>query len=208
MGTKNGIKTLILFSYPPIRRRMLGTLFLLLLGWYELSPDTVYFTETGRAEFTSRVPLHTFTGESEHLTGMVDPEDKTVDFYLDLSTIKSGIGRRDRDIYRTLDVDRHPFAGFTGTITTDVDWTSPETQQVRVSGTFTLHGVSREVEIEGSINREGEALRVQAEWEINLNDYDIEPPGILFYRVNEVQEVRMDATLEAYPRNEILNPNG
>jgi polyisoprenoid-binding protein YceI len=183
-----------------------GALFLLLFpGFHDFIPDSVYYTESGKAEFTSRVPLHTFTGESEHLTGLVDPKNNEVDFYLDLSTIKSGIGRRDRDIYRTLDIEQYPFAEFTGTITSGIDWNSSELQRVAVSGTFTLHGISQNVEIEGSIRREGEALRVQAEWEINLHDYNIEPPGILFYRVNEIQEVRMNAYLDARPRDEILN---
>ncbi|CAN5348473.1 hypothetical protein BH23BAC3_BH23BAC3_14350 [soil metagenome] len=55
----------------------------------------IYFTDTGTAEFTSNVPLHIFTGSSGHLTGMIELQKNIIDFYLDLNTLKKGIGRRD-----------------------------------------------------------------------------------------------------------------
>jgi len=65
----------------------------------------IYMTHSGHAEFTSRVPLHTFTGESNHLTGMINYGENIIDFYLDLNTLRTGIDRRDRDMFRTLNVD-------------------------------------------------------------------------------------------------------
>ncbi|HCD51041.1 MAG TPA: YceI family protein, partial [Balneolaceae bacterium] len=46
-----------------------------------------FYTETGKAVFTSKVPLHTFSGTSENLTGMIDLDKNTVDFYIDLATL-------------------------------------------------------------------------------------------------------------------------
>ncbi len=169
----------------------------------DVRQDVVYITDSGHVEFTSRVPLHTFTGSSDHLHGLIDFDENLVDFYLDLSTLKSGIGRRDRDIYRTLNVDDYPFAEFTGTLSTSFDQNSSETQQVEVQGEFTIHGVTRNVTIQGTMQKQGEELYLTAEWILNLEDYDIEPPGILFYRVNEEQELRIEATLNSAPKEEI-----
>lgn len=172
--------------------------------------DKVYFTRSGHAEFTSRVPLHTFTGESEYLTGMVDPGENIVDFYLDLNTLRTGVGRRDRDMFRTLNTSEHPFAEFTGTFTKgrDFDRENGNTHEVSVTGDFTIHGVTREVTIDGTIRKkENGNILLNAEWVINLNDYDIEPPGILFYRVNEEQEVEINVELEPQSRSEFLNNN-
>ncbi len=169
----------------------------------DVRQDVAYITDSGHVEFTSRVPLHTFTGSSDHLHGLIDFDENLVDFYLDLSTLKSGIGRRDRDIYRTLNVDDYPFAEFTGTLSTSFDQNSSETQQVEVQGEFTIHGVTRNVTIQGTMQKQGEELYLTAEWILNLEDYDIEPPGILFYRVNEEQELRIEATLNSAPKEEI-----
>jgi polyisoprenoid-binding protein YceI len=155
----------------------------------------IYFTDSGHAEFTSRVPLHTFTGESDHLTGMIDPDELLVDFYLDLNTLRTGIDRRDRDMFRTLSVADYPFAEFTGSLPSSFNPYSDEEQTVTVTGQFTIHGVTRDVDIEGTIRKKSEGFEIEAQWTLNLNDYDIEPPGILFYRVNEEQVVRIKALL-------------
>ncbi|MCC5907202.1 MAG: YceI family protein [Balneolaceae bacterium] len=166
----------------------------------DVRQDVVYITDSGHAEFTSRVPLHTFTGSSDHLHGLIDFDENLVDFYLDLSTLKSGIGRRDRDIYRTLNVDDHPFAEFTGSLSSSFDINSSEIQQVAVRGEFTIHGVTREITIEGTLQKQGGELHLTAEWILDLEDYDIEPPGILFYRVDEEQELRIEAILNSSSR--------
>lgn len=189
---------------------MLYSLLTLLILLFQL-PDTdvfediVYFTDSGQAEFTSRVPLHSFTGESGHLTGMIDLQENIVDFYLDLNTLRTGIDRRDRDMYNTLNVSEYPFAEFTGSLESSFDEQSSEKQAVTVNGEFTLHGVTNEIRIEGYLQKQGDELRLEVEWILRLEDYDIEPPGILFYRVNEEQELRIEAMLTPRDRDEFSN---
>lgn len=172
---------------------------------HEFNEDVVYFTDSGHAEFTSRVPLHTFTGESDRLTGMIDPGNNIIDFYLDLNTLKTGIGRRDRDMYRTLNVSDHPFAEFSGTLETEFDFKSGDRHIAVASGDFTIHGVTREVRLEGFLQMQGDDLALEVEWTLLLDDYDIDPPGILFYRVNQEQEIRIEAVLKPHNRSELTN---
>lgn len=169
--------------------------------------DVVYLTQSGKAEFTSRVPLHTFTGESAYLVGMIDLERNILDFYLDLTTLRTGIDRRDKDMFHTLDVENHQFAEFTGTIENSFDPNSPEKQTVTAVGEFTVHGVTRDVRIDGYLQNVNGKLQLEAEWELDITDYDIEPPGILFYRVNEIQKIRIETELEPRLRDEVINDN-
>ncbi len=155
-----------------------------------------YMTKTGHAEFTSSVPLHTFTGTSEHLVGRISLPDSTVDFYLDLTTLETGIGKRDKDMRTTLEADEYPFAEFFGTLVTPFDPERRAPQPATVRGEFLLHGVTREVEIDGTLQVTPEGLKVEAAWEINLNDYDITPPSLLIVRVDEIQKVRIEAVLK------------
>jgi polyisoprenoid-binding protein YceI len=174
-------------------------------GQNTVARDVVYYTETGFAEFTSRVPLHTFTGRSDRLTGMIDLEENLIDFYLDLNSLKTGIGRRDRDMYRTLNVDEHPFAEFTGSLDSGFNPEGDGDVEVTAAGQFTISGVTREVRIDGTLTRAGDGLLLEAEWIIDITDYRIEPPGILFYRVNDEQEVRIRAELLPVARSRIMN---
>ena len=176
----------------------------LLLGWTlaaPAAPGQAFMTKTGHAEFTSSVPLHTFTGTSDHLVGKISLPDSTVDFYLDLTTLETGIGKRDKDMRTTLETDEYPFAEFFGTLVTPFDPERREPQSATVRGEFTLHGVTREVEINGTLQMTEEGLRVEAAWEINLNDYNIEPPSLLIIRVDEIQQVRIEALLAPVERS-------
>ena len=182
---------------PPLPRLMACFVLVLLLGRM-LTPaaaQDAFMTKAGHAEFTSRVPLHTFTGTSDHLVGKINLADSTVDFYLDLATLETGIGKRDKDMRETLEVDEYPFAEFFGTLVSPFDPTRRAPQPATVRGEFTLHGVSRTVTIDGTLQRTADGLKVEAAWEINLNDYNIEPPSLLIVRVDEVQKVRIDALL-------------
>jgi len=156
----------------------------------------VYLTDSGHAEFHSSVPLHEFTGTSGHLTGMIDLNENLVDFYLDLRSLKTGNNRRDRDMYRTLNVEKHPYAEFTGTITTPFDPSLEGLQEVSVNGTFTIHGIGREKRVRGTLERVGDRLILNTEWTQSLSEHEIEPPGLLFYRVRDQVEIRIEAILQ------------
>lgn len=161
-----------------------------------LQEHSIYYTERGDVWFTSSVPLHTFTGRSDHLTGMINLEENVVDFYLDLSTLETGLRRRDRDMRRTLEVEQYPFAEFTGQLMERFDPNRSESQPVTAVGEFSIHGVTQSVEIPGILTPTEDGVQMQAGWTLRLEEYGIEPPGLLFYRVQQEQEVEIRATLQ------------
>lgn len=168
---------------------------LLVLCLPSIVQGQVFTTETGHAEFESSVPLHSFTGTSDFLVGKIDLSDSTIDFYLDVNTLETGIRKRDNDMLETLEAEQYPFAEFFGKLISDFNRDSSKPQQVTVEGEFTVHGVSNPLKIEGTLHKTEDELQVQASWTINMEDYDIEPPGILFYRVSEKIPVSINATL-------------
>lgn len=155
-----------------------------------------YMTEEGRAVFHSEVPLHTFSGNSDNLTGLINLENKKVDFYIDLTTLQTGIKKRDRDMKETLETEKFPFAEFIGTLASDFNPDSAAEQTVSVEGEFKIHGVSREVTIDGTLQMKPEGLLVKANWVLRLEDYDIVPPSLLFVKVDQEQKIEIEALLE------------
>ena len=155
----------------------------------------VYFSDTGRVEFLSNVPLHSFTGESEHLTGRLDLVENTVDFFVDLNTLDTGNGKRDKDMRTTLETDEFPFAEFFGSFVSAPDPDGPVSQDVEVEGDFTIHGVTRFIRVPGTVTFSTEGVRVQASWTLQLDDYDIEPPRLLIFKVDEEQAISIDMQL-------------
>ncbi|MDZ7660269.1 YceI family protein [Fodinibius sp.] len=152
-------------------------------------------TKSGHVEFDSSVPLHSFTGVSDHLVGKISLTDSIADFYVDVNTLKTGIGKRDNDMLRTLEAKKYPFAEFYGKIVSNFKPIDNQPQEVTVEGEFTVHGVSKQTTITGTLKKVQEGIHVEASWTLNMKDYNIEPPGILFYRVSEKIDVSISATL-------------
>lgn len=163
-----------------------------------LSYSQSYFTENGIAVFHSKVPLHTFSGTSENLTGLINLEDGTVDFYLDLATLDTGNGKRDKDMRLTLDVENHPFGEFFGKLISDFDPTLEGPQIAIVEGVFKIHGNEQEVRIEGELTKNGDNVHLKACWILRLEDYDIVPPSLLFVKVDQEQEIEIEAVLSLH----------
>lgn len=154
-----------------------------------------FYTESGKATFHSEVPLHTFSGTSEYLTGKINLENGVVDFYLDLNTLETGIAKRDRDMKETLEAEKYPFAEFYGELITPFNPDSAA-QEVKVEGTFKIHGVEKDTTYTGMLEMTSEGLKLSAQWELKLKDYDIVPPSLLFVKVDQVQKIEIEALLK------------
>lgn len=183
-------------NFRPVQFSFILFLFLMLICQPHKLLGQSYMTKSGHAEFDSSVPLHSFTGESDHLVGKFNLKDSTIDFYLDVNTLETGISKRDKDMQETLNAEEYPFAEFFGKLKSPFDPAKNGTQEVTVVGEFTVRGNTRDIKINGTLEKTPEGLRVKAAWTLNITDYDIEPPGILFYRVSEEIDIRIDALLK------------
>ncbi len=157
-----------------------------------------YTSEDGYVAFHSKVPLHDFTGEANTLIGSIDFSEGVVDFYVDLETLKTGNRKRDRDMRRTLNTEEHPFASFYGTLGNLEQLASAGTGDVLdvlVTGAFSVNGISRDIEVPGTITLQDGSISVEAAWEILLDDYEVVPPRLLFMKVDEVQRLEIKTTL-------------
>jgi polyisoprenoid-binding protein YceI len=67
---------------------------------------------------------------------------------------------------------------------------------VDVAGTLSLHGVERKISPTVHLTRttsgEGEALRIEAEFSVLLEDYDISRPKFLLLKLSREQHVTVD----------------
>jgi polyisoprenoid-binding protein YceI len=173
-------------------------LFLLLISTLGALPAQVYTTDSGRAEFSARAPLNSYTGESNQLEGRIDLAAGTLEFRLPMQRLDTGNKTRDRHMYDLMQVTDYPYARFVGRfVTDDLDLASGAEQPVTVTGEFTLRGTTRPLEVTGTLRQTGDRLGVQASWPILLSDYDIEQPTLLLiYTVKDKHELRIEATLD------------
>jgi polyisoprenoid-binding protein YceI len=154
-----------------------------------------FVTDKGKVEFISKASLETFTGTSSSLKGLVDLDNRKIDFYIDLNTLRTGISLRDEHMRETyLETKKYPFAEFTGTLS-GFNPARKDTQTVVVVGDFTIHGVKKARTIPGRLFVGPNHVYVEAAWSVKLSDHNIEIPKVLFLKLADQQEVRIQAQL-------------
>ena len=112
---------------------------------------------------------HTVTG---HLSGASDLTGVRGWVEAPVATLKTGNGRRDRDLNKSLESDKYPVLRFdlTGVSRTGG---AADSAGVTLRGDLRIHGVSRAVELPGSVQFSGTDARVRSDFPLNLKDYRI-----------------------------------
>ncbi len=181
-----------------LRFGIIGFIFLVIGIGYARGQS--YLTETGKIVFESDAPLRDFEGVSEKLHGLIDFDKNLLDFYVDLNTLKTGVKLRDkhmRDNY--LETEEHPFAEFTGKLAEQppsLEMIPQDSLMAVVAiGKFTIHGVTREITVEGTLQRLQNDLQLKATFTVLLTDYNIRKPSLLGYELADEQIVHVEATL-------------
>jgi hypothetical protein len=100
-----------------------------------------------------------------------------------------------RDSY--LRTDQCPFAEFRGELLTPFDPDVSQPQQVRTKGLFKVNCNEREVNISGTLKPTEEGLRLEAQFKIELSDYNIEKPRVIFYELAEEQVINLSILLQS-----------
>lgn len=149
-------------------------------------------------KFTSEVVVLTFDGVTDKIDGYLYWEgdslfekDAQMRFEVDLNSIETGIGKRDRDMRDVLETEKWPVTYFEGAIA-DVQKIDSTVTAYRVTakGIIFIHGVERELEAPGTIVLEQDKMHVKTRFTVRLEDFKIEAPSLAAF-VKVSQEIRL-----------------
>ena len=173
---------------------------------YRITPDA------GRIQFVVEAPLDDISGVSRSVLGSIrlDVEDwsqGSAVLAADLKTFHTGIALRDEDLRdQFFQVERYPSAGLE---LRRLERASVKALIVGVEaqadalGTFSLHGVRKELRVPVHITREQlggkNALRVHGTFEVAFSDYAIPRPSRLFLKLGDTAKVSFDAVFVETP---------
>ena len=157
--------------------------------------------------FTSSTAIDEFEGTTERVDGLVllnteELTDRTggveseIYFEVDLASLDTGIGMRDRQMRDSyLEVDRYPYAAFGGTIEQVVSLPGGMFQ-VTTQGILGIHGVEQERVLTCNLATVNEGYRVNCAFSVFLSDHDIEIPKLMFLKLNNEIRMELNFTLE------------
>lgn len=157
----------------------------------------IYQADKAHAEVSGETTFVSYTGASEELQGKLNLETRKVDFEIPLKSIDTGNNLRNKHMNEALESSKYPTAKFSGEIISAFDPTRAESQEVKVKGNFTIHGETREITVTAKLVPKKSGIDFSAEWPINITDYKMERPKVMFSRVDDKHTISIKGTLSS-----------
>lgn len=159
---------------------------------------SVYSAQQGSVSFTSDAPLEAIKASSIELKGLIDADQKTFAFTIDLQTFQGFNSPLQREHFNEnyLETKVHRKASFAGKIIEQVDLTKDGTYTLRAKGKLAIHGVANERIIKSEVTVKGGRFRVRSSFTVLLAEHDIAIPKIVHQKIAEEIMVEVDAEFE------------
>lgn len=155
-------------------------------------------TKENTVKFISDAPIEDIEGVTNNIDGYIylpDPftaDSSEVYFEVDLRTLDTGIGLRNRHMRDNyLETDKYPYASFKGIITQRAE-KDENSFELKVHGEMQIHGVSKEMELTGIMQKYGDDLKIISRFEVKLSDHNINIPRFMFLKIDETMKIELE----------------
>ena len=155
-----------------------------------------YTTEKSFVSFFSDAAIEDISAENTKAVGAFNAATGEIAFSIPIKEYqfeKSLMQEHFNEKY--METEKYPKSTFQGNIS-GYDSSAVGVQKVMSTGTLTIHGQSREVEIPGTIEQQGDNLIMKSKFIVKLEDYKITIPKLLWQNIAEQVEVTVDFTFK------------
>ena len=156
-----------------------------------------FHAEQGFIQFYSQAAIEDITARNEKATALFDASAGTIAFIVPINQFvfaKALMQEHFNEKY--LESERYPKSTFQGRVIGYNPEGSTE-QIVTAQGKLAIHGVTREVNIPGKIVRAEKELKMTSKFMVELKDYKIEIPRLMWQNIAERVEVTLEFAMAA-----------
>ena len=158
-----------------------------------------YFTKSGTIAFYSKAPLEDITAKNSTVMAVLDKTTGALQFSVQMKSFefeKALMQQHFHDNY--VESDKYPKAEFRGAIANNaaVNYAKAGTYPVIVKGKLTLHNITREVEVPGTVKVAGEKIEAVSNFNIKLSDYKISIPSPVKDKISNNIRITVDTRME------------
>ena len=181
--------------------KKLSILFSILIITLSVNAQNIYMTKTGKIRFFSEAPLENIEAVSEKTTSIINVSTKDIackaaikSFVFDKPLMQEHFNEK------YMESEKFPYAEFKGTIEGNADFSKDGSYEVTAKGNLTVHGVTKPMEIKGTLKVESGKISIHAVFNVKVADHEIEVPSIVVDNIAETIEVTIDAVHELYKK--------
>jgi hypothetical protein len=159
-----------------------------------------YMTRTGKISFNASAPSSPEKIEAinNEVANIIDVKTATVIFQAPIKSFKF-----ERELMQEhfnenyLESDKYPRSDFKGTITnsSEISFTKDGTYTLNVTGKLSIHGVTKDVTVPGTITIKGNTVRVTAKFSVKLSDYNVAVPSVVADKIGKEAVITLESDL-------------
>ena len=161
-----------------------------------------YATKNGYIRFYSDAPLEKIEAINRQVNAALDM--KTGDYVFRVLMKSFGFEKalmQEHFNENYVESDTYPNATLLGKIVnfSEINVAKEGIYPVTVEGKLTIHGVTKQVTVKGTMEAKGGKLIGKAKFDINLDDYKISIPAAVISNISKNIEINVETVLEIIP---------
>ena len=159
-----------------------------------------YISEKTFISFYSHAAIEDIKAENTKASSVFDAATGNIAFSVpikDFEFAKTLMQEHFNEKY--LETEKFPKSTFEGKIV-GFDASKKGPQSVKAQGKIILHGVTRNLDIPGTLEVQGNRIRMKSVFVAKLVDYNIMRPEIMFQKIAEQVDVTVDFTFKPYEK--------
>jgi len=148
-----------------------------------------YFSEKSSITFFSEGVIEEIKASNTKVTSIFDLASGDVAYLLsqkDFQFDKKLMQVHFNEKY--MESEKYPKSSFQGKIS-GFDASNTQLQQVKAKGKLTIHGVTRDIDVPGTLQIEGNTVSLRSKFMVKLEDYNIKVPQIVWQNIAQQVEV-------------------
>ncbi|RYD57335.1 MAG: YceI family protein [Sphingobacteriales bacterium] len=157
-----------------------------------------YMTRTGKVTFFSSTPVENIEAFNNEVASVVDAKTGDVVFQVPIKSFKFEKAlMQDHFNENYMESDKFPKAEFKGKIAdlSGVNFAKDGTYNVKINGKLTIHGVTKDVSMPGTIVVKGSSITASSKFNVATADYNINVPKVVEGKIAKQIEVTVNTVL-------------
>lgn len=158
-----------------------------------------YMTRTGKITFFSSTPVENIEAFNNEAASVLDAKTGDVVFSVPIRSFKFEKALMQEHFNENyMESSKYPRADFKGKVNDigNVNFSKDGTYNVKTSGKLTIHGVTKDVTIPGTITIKGNTATASSKFNVKTADYNISIPKLVEGKIAKEIEVTVNSILE------------
>ena len=175
--------------------------FVLVLSAAGLMNAQIFLAKTCEISFFSSSPLENIAATNKAAKPIVNTSTGDIQVKIPILSFKFEKPLMEEHFNENyMETEKFPNAVFKGKINETIDYSKEGEYKVTVKGNLDMHGVTKEVSLEGTLTVKGGQITLKCKFMVHIADYKIKVPSLYVKNIAEDVEVKLDAMLDPFQK--------